>query len=150
MTSEGETLPEWWINTEDLVVVATGELQFELPRLVDGEFFEDASLAARVVSGFRGAGGMNAEYLLLLAWAESGWTNTDTKGRDGEDAELDGKFGPFRFDKATWNKLLQDRAYQPILRDFTKRDRLAPEAQCFFAACLANRLQGALAAAQGD
>lgn len=149
VTREGETTPEWWVVTEDLDVVAAEELHFELPRLVDAEFFEDASLAARAVSGFRDAGGMNAEYLLLLAWAESGWTNSDTEGRDGEDAELDGKFGPFRFDKATWKKLLQDRAYEPILRGFTEGDRLAPEAQCFFAACLANCLQGALVAVLG-
>ncbi|MBY5834757.1 glycoside hydrolase family 104 protein [Rhizobium leguminosarum] len=144
VTREGETQPIWWIDEDNLTVLTAEEVKVELPPIVDVEFYEDTTLAARLLSGFLDAGGMNAEYLLLLAWAESGWTNTDDHGRDGSDADLDGPLGPYRFAKDVWSSLVNDKAYQPVLRGFNEFDRIKPQAQCFFAAALANRLQGAL------
>ncbi|MBY2937932.1 hypothetical protein [Rhizobium leguminosarum] len=147
VTQEGETEPVWWIDVENLTLLTADEVKVELPPVVDLEFYEDTVLAARLLSGFLNAGGMNAEYLLLLAWAESGWTNTDDHGRDGSDADLDGPIGPYRFEKDVWSSLVDDKDYQAVLRDYNAFDRIKPQAQCFFAAALANRLQRALSSA---
>ena len=144
VTEEGKTAPEWWIDKNDLRARGADENIFELPKFVDQAFFEDASTAARALSGFLDAGGMNVEYLLLLAWGESNWTNTDAEGRDGDDVNLEMDFGPFRFAKTTWNMMISDNDYVEILRGLTEGDRLKPAAQCFVAACFANRLQRAL------
>lgn len=144
VTREGETDPIWWIDQGSLTILTAEELKIEFPPIVDLEFYEDAALAARALSGFLDAGGMNVEYLLLLAWAESGWTNTDAQGRDGADADLAGPIGPYRFDPDVWSSLLKDKDYQEVLRGFGDADRIKPQAQCFFAATLANRLQRGL------
>ncbi|WP_234704957.1 hypothetical protein [Sinorhizobium meliloti] len=144
VTRLGETQPIWWVDEDHLTILTAAELTVELPPIVDLEFYEDAMLAARMLSGFLGSGGMNVEYLLLLAWAESGWTNTDSQGRDGSDADLSGPVGPYRFDADLWSSILEDRDYEEVLRGFAKFDRIKPQVQCFFAAALANRLQRAL------
>ncbi|MDU0365324.1 hypothetical protein RWK44_33690 [Rhizobium sp. 25PS6] len=144
VTREGETEPTWWVDQGSLTILTAEELKIEFPPIVDLEFYEDAALAARALSGVLDAGGMNVEYLLLLAWAESGWTNTDAQGRDGADADLAGPIGPYRFDGDVWSSLLKDKDYQEVLRGFGDSDRIKPQAQCFFAAALANRLQRAL------
>ncbi|EJZ17957.1 hypothetical protein NE852_13470 [Rhizobium sp. Pop5] len=144
VTREGETDPTWWIDQGSLTVLTADEVKIEFPPISDLEFYEDSALAARALSGFLDAGGMNVEYLLLLAWAESGWTNTDAQGRDGADADLAGPIGPYRFDPDVWSSLLKDKDYQEVLRGFADADRIKPQAQCFFAAALANRLQRAL------
>lgn len=144
VSREGETEPTWWVEQDHLDELTEAEQSLDLPPIADLEFHEDAVLAARMLSGFLDAGGMNVEYLLLLAWAESGWTNTDSEGRDGTDADLDGPIGPYRFDKKLWSSLLQDNKYDPVLRGFKEIDRATSQAQCFFAAANANRLQLAL------
>jgi hypothetical protein len=144
VTRENEATPEWWIDKDHLRILHDEEVRFELPKFVDQAFFEDASIAARALSGFLDAGGMNVEYLLLLAWAESHWTNADAEGRDGQDVNLELDFGPFRFSKTTWNTMIADSSYGEILRGYTAGDRLKPAAQCFVAACFANHLQRAL------
>ncbi|MGO6681279.1 hypothetical protein AB9F42_28435 [Rhizobium leguminosarum] len=141
VTRLGQTSPFWWIDDDCLTALTAQEVAPEFPPLHDREFYQDASLAARMLSGFLGAGGMNVEYLLLLAWAESNWANTDEKGRDGADADLSGRVGPFRFSKDLWLSLLQDPDYSEVLRGFTELDRIKPQAQCYLAACYGNRLQ---------
>jgi hypothetical protein len=144
VTRQGETQPTWWVDEGNLTLLAAAETAIELAPIVDLEFYEDAALAARTLSGFLDAGGMNVEYLLLLAWAESSWTNTDSQGRDGGDADLGGPIGPYRFEADVWSSLLADNDYKEVLRGFGELDRLKPQVQCFFAATLANRLQRAL------
>ncbi|MDK4717783.1 hypothetical protein PH552_00275 [Rhizobium sp. CNPSo 3968] len=141
VTVQGQSTPIWWVNDGDLNEIADPTPGFALPQIGDLEFYEDCDLGARALSGFLDAGGMNVEYLLLLAWAESGWTNTDRQGRDGADADLTGEIGPYRFDEDVWESLLNDTRYAELVRGYTTVDRLTPQAQCLFAAIRANRLQ---------
>ena len=134
---------DWWVKENHLDDV-TPLLETSLPALEEEEFFDAADRAAQFTSGFRGAGGMNVEYLLLLAWVESRWTNTDSQGRSDANADRAGPIGPFRFATTTWSMLAGDTNYGSLLDGYADLDRAKPSAQCIFAAAYANRLQFAL------
>jgi hypothetical protein len=150
VTFEGEDAPQWWVVKEYLLELGPLQESLELAELDESQFINSSFIAARIISGFRDAGGMNAEYLLLLAWSESKWTNSDEDDRVGNSANLMGKFGPFRLTETTWQAYLQDDNYQPVLKGYNSGDRLVPESQSIFAACLANQLQISLTAVLGS
>ncbi|KDR87946.1 MULTISPECIES: hypothetical protein [Agrobacterium] len=130
-----------WIKEVDLRRLEPGELSIELEPISLIDLYRDSSRAAQVVSEYRGAGGMSVEYLLLLAWVESKWTNTDSDNRTTSPLNLAGPIGPFKFTAEAWKESLADSDYAEILRGFTEADRFVPKYQPLLAAVLANRIQ---------
>ncbi|MGV1918141.1 hypothetical protein [Rhizobium sp. 22-785-1] len=137
---EGQT-PALWIEEAALRRLDPGELNVELQPISLVDFYRDASRAAQIVTEYRQAGGMSVEYLLLLAWVESRWSNTDSGNNTVSPLNLPGPIGPFRFAPEVWKSLLNDGDYSELLRGFTEADRLIPKYQPIFAAILANKIQ---------
>ncbi|QCG90267.1 CHAP domain-containing protein [Azospirillum sp. TSH100] len=115
------------------------------------DFVETVQAAADTVNVAFGIDphGVSAEYLLILAWLESGWRNVQTEvtGPDGRPATS--ATGPFQFTAETWRDLLNDQSYAGILEGMTEDDRTKVDEQCIAAACQTHKIQTALYATTG-
>lgn len=133
-----------WVAQKDLRLLTPDEVKPDFPPLKETEFYESCVSSANVVNNLPGIGSMNSEYLLLLAWIESKWTNSDAQGKQGADADLSGPVGPFRFASDTWKTILTNDDLRDVTIGFDDYDRFRPNVQPLFAGAYATSLQSAL------